>query len=94
MNTMQVKFINADGSVGLQSMFRISETGADGNEIKSKFDNANIRKLTKTEVQCFPLYSLLLASNRTTVDYFSLDVEGHEMRIHETIPWKRVTIKV
>ncbi len=45
-------------------------------------------------VQCFPLYSLLLAINQTTVDYFSLDIEGHEKRVLETIPWDRVDIKV
>ena len=39
--------------------------------------------------QCFPVYSLLLSLNRTTVDYFSLDVEGLE-----TIPFDKVDIKV
>ena len=45
-------------------------------------------------VQCFPLYSILLAVGRTTVDFFSLDVEGHELRILQTIPWHKVDIKV
>ena len=46
------------------------------------------------EIQCFPFYSILLALNQTTVDYFSLDIEGHEKRVLETIPWKRLDIKV
>jgi hypothetical protein len=53
---------------------------------------------SKTEViytvQCFPLYSMLLAIGKTTVDYFSLDVEGSEYKILKTIPWHKVDIKV
>jgi hypothetical protein len=45
-------------------------------------------------VQCFPLYSILLAVGRTHVDYFGLDVEGSEYKILETIPWHKVNIKV
>ncbi|RXG51209.1 Protein Star, partial [Armadillidium vulgare] len=44
------------------------------------------------EVQCLPIYSILLALNRTTVDYFSLDVEGHEVEVLQTIPWDKVNI--
>ncbi|KAK4006757.1 hypothetical protein OUZ56_011915 [Daphnia magna] len=43
--------------------------------------------------QCFPLYSLLLAIGRTTIDYFGLDVEGSEYKILKTIPWHKVDIK-
>ncbi|KAA0195001.1 hypothetical protein HAZT_HAZT007856 [Hyalella azteca] len=45
-------------------------------------------------VQCFPFYSFLLAANITTVDYFSLDVEGQEFNVLKTIPWHQVDIKV
>ncbi|KAA0195003.1 hypothetical protein HAZT_HAZT007858, partial [Hyalella azteca] len=45
-------------------------------------------------VQCFPFYSILLAANITTIDYFSLDVEGQEFNVLKTIPWHRVDIKV
>lgn len=44
-------------------------------------------------VQCFPLYSILLAVGRTTLDYFSVDVEGNESQILESVPWHRVDIK-
>ncbi|XP_046638252.1 uncharacterized protein LOC124316381 [Daphnia pulicaria] len=44
-------------------------------------------------VQCFPLYSILLAVGRTHVDYFSLDVEGSEYKMLKTIPWSKVNIK-
>lgn len=45
-------------------------------------------------VQCFPLYSLLLAVGRTHVDYFGLDVEGSEHKILKTIPWHKVYMQV
>lgn len=46
------------------------------------------------EVQCFPLYSILLALNQTTVDFFSLDVEGDELRVLQTIPFDKIDIKM
>ncbi|XP_045165463.2 uncharacterized protein LOC123529270 [Mercenaria mercenaria] len=45
-------------------------------------------------VQCFPLYSILLALNYTTIDYLSLDVEGDERGVLETIPWDKVNIDI
>ena len=44
--------------------------------------------------QCFTLHSLLLAVGQTEVDYFSLDVEGPELEILETIPFDKIKIKV
>jgi hypothetical protein len=41
-------------------------------------------------VQCFPLYSILLALGNPTVDLFSLDIEGAELKVLETIPWSKV----
>jgi hypothetical protein len=46
------------------------------------------------DVQCFPLYSYLLALNRTTVDYFSLDVEGSELDVLRTVPFEKLDIRV
>ena len=45
-------------------------------------------------IQCFPLYSLLLALNQPTVDFFSLDVEGEELNVLRTVPWDDVNIKM
>ncbi|CAG7832983.1 unnamed protein product [Allacma fusca] len=45
-------------------------------------------------IQCFPLFSFLLALNRTEVDYLSLDVEGSEEDVIQTIPFHLVSIKV
>ena len=45
-------------------------------------------------VQCFPFYSILLATGHTRVDFFSLDIEGDELTVLKTIPWNKVDIKV
>ena len=44
--------------------------------------------------QCFDIYSLLRAVNRTHVNYFSLDVEGAEYLILKTIPFDRITVDI
>ncbi len=46
------------------------------------------------KAQCLPLFSLLLALNVTSLDYFSLDVEGNELDVLRTIPFDSVHIKV
>lgn len=47
-----------------------------------------------TTVQCMPLFSLLTAMKMTTIDYFSLDVEGSELKVLKTIPFDKVLIKI
>jgi len=46
------------------------------------------------DMQCFPLYSLLMAIGNRTVNYFSLDIEGAEFAVLQTIPWDKVDIEV
>jgi Methyltransferase FkbM domain len=46
------------------------------------------------EVHCMPLYSILLSVNRTTIDFFSLDIEGNELDVLRTLPFDKVDIKV
>ena len=45
------------------------------------------------EMQCLPLYSLLLAVVNPTVDFLSLDIEGAEYQVLKTIPWEKVDIR-
>lgn len=45
-------------------------------------------------VPCFPLETILLALNRTQIDYLSLDVEGVELEVLKTIPFDRIDIEV
>ena len=44
--------------------------------------------------QCFDIYSLLRAVNRTHVNYFSLDVEGAELPILKTIPFEMISVDI
>lgn len=46
-----------------------------------------------SRTQCFPLVSYLMALNVSTVDFFSLDVQGVERRVLEHIPWDKVVIR-
>ncbi|KAL5011506.1 hypothetical protein ScPMuIL_010057 [Solemya velum] len=45
-------------------------------------------------VYCFPIDSILHAINQTTVDFFSLDVEGIEPQVLEAIPFDKVDIRL
>lgn len=45
-------------------------------------------------VQCFPLFSFLLAVNTTSLQYVSLDVEGAEADILTNLPWEKVDVTV
>ena len=50
---------------------------------------------TKETVECYPLYSLLLAIGRTDqVDLLSLDIEGAELAVLRAIPWDKVNIEL
>ena len=42
------------------------------------------------EMQCLPLFTLLLAMGNPTVHFFSLDIEGGEFPVLRTIPWDKV----
>ena len=45
------------------------------------------------EMQCLPLYSLLLSMGNPTVDFLSLDIEGAEFQVLKNIPWDSVDIR-
>ncbi|XP_076065330.1 uncharacterized protein LOC143039336 [Oratosquilla oratoria] len=53
-----------------------------------------IEKGVFRSVQCIPLYTLLLASNISRIDFWSLDVEGAESGILSTFPFQSVEVQV
>ena len=59
-------------------------------------DTVNKQMKDKLEiiVECFSLYHIMQAMGRDHIDYFSLDVEGAEMEILQTIPWNKLQIDV
>ena len=54
------------------------------NEKRAPLDTPFERKTIR--VQCFPLYSILLALGNPTVDYLVLDIEGAELQVLKTVP--------
>ncbi|XP_068230115.1 uncharacterized protein [Palaemon carinicauda] len=45
-------------------------------------------------IKTFPLYTMLLARNITVIDFLSLDVEGDELKVLQTVPWDKVQVRV
>jgi len=74
------------GSVRNETL-REAMSGLVPEEKVTAWKNANF------EMQCMPLYTLLLAMGNPTVHHFSLDVEGAEFPILKTIPWDKVDIR-
>ncbi|ELT95653.1 hypothetical protein CAPTEDRAFT_197327 [Capitella teleta] len=65
--------------------------------IEMRGGNAAISsKVSKNSLNtmCFPFYSMMLALNRTKIDYFSLDVEGQELAVLKTISFDKLDISV
>lgn len=46
------------------------------------------------KMQCMPLFSMLLALDNPTIHYLSLDIEGAELAVLQTLPWDKVDIRV
>ncbi|XP_065355516.1 protein Star [Calliphora vicina] len=47
-----------------------------------------------SRVKCFPLYTIMLASNRVEYDLLSLGVHGHELEILRTLPFDKIKIEI
>jgi len=59
-----------------------------------KMRNKIPSKIRKSyQLQCLPLFSILLALGNPQVDLMSLDVEGVELSVLKTLPWEKVNIK-
>ncbi|XP_023348961.1 uncharacterized protein LOC111717714 [Eurytemora carolleeae] len=61
--------------------------GAINNEQELGQGGSNMEQKT-----CIPLYTLLLALGNPSVHYFSLDIEGAELKVLKAIPWHLVDI--
>ena len=46
------------------------------------------------ELKCYPLYTYLLAVERTKVDFLVININGQELDVLKTLPWDEVTIYV
>jgi len=66
-------------------------------QVKTSWKESFLHKEVAREtvvVQCFPLYSILLALGNPKVDFMSLDIEGSEMDVLKTIPFDKVDIEM
>lgn len=71
------------------------ESSGGAGELMSSRPRPSARQSTDSKlVPCFPLHALLVALNETRVDYLSLDVEGFELEILRTIPWRQLDVSV
>jgi len=50
-------------------------------------------KRSQYPLQCFPLFSILLALHNPRVDLLSLDIEGAELPVLATLPWQKTNIE-
>ncbi len=55
---------------------------------------AVIEVVILVQLQCLPVYSMLLALRNPTVHFFVLDIEGFELAVLRTIPFHKVDIEV
>lgn len=46
-----------------------------------------------SKAQCFPLFSYLLALNVTLIDFLSLDIQGGEWEVIQSLPLERVVVR-
>jgi len=56
------------------------------------FNSTNESEVYAT--QCFPLYSVLLAADRTQIDLIRLHADGFELKVLKTVPWDKVNVTV
>ena len=71
-------------------MFNLDKTATWGHVVQREYMSS---LYTFIKVSCFPLISILQAINRFEIDYFSLDVEGAEKGILESLPWDKLNIR-
>ncbi|XP_047365255.1 protein Star-like [Vespa velutina] len=73
-----------------ESEVQVTKLGEGPNSLVSSDES-----LPTTRLKCFPLYSVLLAYNVTTLDYLSLDSPDiQDGQVLDTIPWEIIRISV
>ncbi|XP_043207019.1 uncharacterized protein LOC122373234 isoform X1 [Amphibalanus amphitrite] len=72
------------------------EDGLTADRLRSQEQNVvnTARPPRQHRATCVPIAAVLRALNRTSVDFFSLDIEGPEMGVLAHIPWNELDIKI
>ena len=68
--------------------------GAGGTGMKFTGRNSTNNNNSGSLILCIPFYTLMLAIGNPAIDYFSLDIEGAEYSVLETLPFNNLNIKV
>ena len=51
------------------------------------------QSVRKIRVLCLPLGEILVALDLTTIDFWSVDLEGFDLEVLQTFPWKNIDVK-
>jgi len=80
----------------IQVVFDAADVVGSIKEKSRKQDNKGwvpASKRKQYKLQCYPLYDIIIAAGLTSIDFWSLDIEGFEEKVLDTIPWDKVDIK-
>ena len=63
-------------------------------KVKDPSELNNLPRMSSTKIPCYPLSAILHKFGVTYLDFFSLDVEGAEMEVLQTLDFRSVTFGV
>eukprot|EP00092_Neocalanus_flemingeri_P073101 GFUD01090139.1.p1 GENE.GFUD01090139.1~~GFUD01090139.1.p1 ORF type:complete len:291 (-),score=83.39 GFUD01090139.1:16-888(-) len=92
-NAEKVKFDTADVYGAIDNNNDPKNDAKKNRKSQMRFYHKEVARQTLT-VQCYPLYSILLALGNPKVDFMSLDIEGSELDVLRTLPFDKVDIEV
>ncbi|XP_031828222.2 uncharacterized protein LOC116425123 isoform X2 [Nomia melanderi] len=85
------KYPSVNSFLMAKNVGRLHEPNANDSHLPNSADVAHSG--THVSVQCFPFIDYMIALNVSTVNYFSLDVEGNELQVLKTIPFDKINIE-
>ena len=96
-NTTQPKIVNM-AEVRCNDSQVIPDVYARGSSYEIGYEDNDILKHKAIQKNyfkshCFPLHSFLMALNVTTVDFLSLDIQGPELKVFNTIPFNKIYLR-
>lgn len=81
----QVKFVFAEGRGGIE------RTNKNMGELQGRLKRMHNGSV---EIRCMKMRKVLEEKKITTIDYLSVDVEGHELRVLKGVDWGKVRVNV
>ncbi|XP_042862707.1 uncharacterized protein LOC122247478 [Penaeus japonicus] len=92
--------VGAENPVGMNNNLReeylpeVERHISQGSSRLAQFDDNSMQMEKQIEVQCIPLYTIVKAMGIKHIDFLSLDVEGAELGILDTVPWDKLSFSV